>query len=333
MASFFHMNKSVPLPLEFINKYMINANATYVKVYLYGLAKCYEGEEDISNSQIADALDILETDVNKAWRYWKKMGLVHSEGKGVLVFDVILPDEIKTEKPSETEKPLPREKTVQEPVQKEKNPSMQDITKAMGINPKMKETVSLAEHLLKKTLSQREITAIFEFMQEYAMTQEMVLVLLEYCVTMDKTSFSYIEKVAENWHSQGVNTLEEASKILSKLEKEQRMQKKCKKLFGLDRAFSQSELGYIARWVSEYSMTESMIRTAYERTITNTGKLAMPYMNTILKSWHEKGIKTVSQIAEKENKTPKAEKSRGDSYQLDEMAALERQLRLRKQNN
>ena len=35
MASFFHMNKSVPLPLEFINKYMINANATYVKVYLY----------------------------------------------------------------------------------------------------------------------------------------------------------------------------------------------------------------------------------------------------------------------------------------------------------
>ena len=66
MASFFHANKSVPLPMEFINKYMISANATYVKVYLYGLAKCYEGEEDVSNATIAEALDILETDVSKA---------------------------------------------------------------------------------------------------------------------------------------------------------------------------------------------------------------------------------------------------------------------------
>ena len=73
MASFFHANKSVPLPMEFINKYMISANATYVKVYLYGLGKCYEGEEDVSNAAIAEAPDILETDVSKAWRYWKKV--------------------------------------------------------------------------------------------------------------------------------------------------------------------------------------------------------------------------------------------------------------------
>jgi hypothetical protein len=74
--------------MEFINKYMPQANATYVKVYLYGLLKCYE-EEDISNADIADALDVLETDVNKAWRYWKRVGLVHSEGKGTLVFDPV----------------------------------------------------------------------------------------------------------------------------------------------------------------------------------------------------------------------------------------------------
>ena len=95
MASFLHFNKSVPLPLEFINKYMISANATYVKVYLYGLGKCYEGENDISNEEIAQALDILETDVNKAWRYWKRVGLVHSEGKGVLVFDPMPVDTVK----------------------------------------------------------------------------------------------------------------------------------------------------------------------------------------------------------------------------------------------
>ncbi len=323
MASFFHANKSVPLPMEFINKYMISANATYVKVYLYGLGKCYEGEEDVSNAAIAEALDILETDVSKAWRYWKKEGLVHSEGKGILVFDAVGTEPVK-EDSSKTEHH-------KETSEKTKTASMKDISKAMGINPKMKETVTMAEQLLKKPLTQREITSLYSFMQDYSMTQEMVLLLLEYCVTMDKTNFSYIEKVADGWREQGINTLAEATKVLNRLNKEVRMQKKCKKIFGLDRELSQTELNYIARWVSELSMSEAMIRIAYEKTVTNTGKISMPYMNTILKSWFEKGIKTVSQIQEKESAVAQKPKSRTADYQLDDMAALERKLRLQKQ--
>ncbi|MBQ8765163.1 MAG: DnaD domain protein [Clostridia bacterium] len=323
MASFFHANKSVPLPMEFINKYMISANATYVKVYLYGLGKCYEGEEDVSNAAIAEALDILETDVSKAWRYWKKVGLVHSEGKGILVFDAVGTEPVKEEN-SKTEQP-------KESAEKPKTASMKDISKAMGINPKMKETVTMAEQLLKKPLTQREITSLYSFMQDYSMTQEMVLLLLEYCVTMDKTNFSYIEKVADGWREQGINTLADATKVLNRLNKEVRMQKKCKKIFGLDRELSQTELNYIARWVSELSMSEAMIRTAYEKTVNNTGKISMPYMNTILKSWFEKGIKTVSQIQEKESAVAQKPKSRTADYQLDDMAALERKLRLQKQ--
>lgn len=327
MASFFHANKSVPLPMEFINKYMISANATYVKVYLYGLLKCYEGEEDVSNAAIAEALDILETDVSKAWRYWKKVGLVHSEGKGILVFDAVGTEPVKEES-QKTD--IPKEQPKESP-EKTKTASMKDISKAMGINPKMKETVTMAEQLLKKPLTQREITSLYSFMQDYSMTQEMVLLLLEYCVTMDKTNFSYIEKVADGWKEQGINTLAEATKVLNRLNKEVRMQKKCRRMFGLDRELSQTELNYIARWVSELSMSEAMIRTAYEKTVTNTGKISMPYMNTILKSWFEKGIKTVSQIQEKESAVAQKPKSRTADYQLDDMAALERKLRLEKQ--
>ena len=322
MASFMHLNKSVPLPLSFINKYMINANATYVKVYLYGLGKCYEGETDITNEAIAQALDILETDVSKAWRYWKKVGLVHSEGKGVLVFDPI-PAETLKEEAKEPEKEAPKDAAAKT--------SIKEISKAMGINPKMKETVTMAEQLLKKPLTQREITSLYTFMQDYSMTQEMVLVLLEYCVTLEKTSFNYIEKVAQSWNEQGIKTLGEATKVLNRLIKEMNMIKKCRKNFGLDREFSQTEKNYISVWVSQLSMSEAMIKNAYERTIMSTGKLSMPYMNSILKSWFEKGIKTVSQIAEKESAPVKKEKGKNGSYQLDDMAALERRLRLQKQ--
>ena len=325
MASFLHFAKSVPLPLEFINKYMISANATYVKVYLYGLAKCYEGEADITNEAIAQALDILETDVSKAWRYWKRVGLVHSEGKGVLVFDPMPATTAKEESSAEVKE------QAKEP--SSKTTSMKEISKAMGINPKMKETVTMAEQLLKKPLSQREVTSLYTFMQEYSMSQEMVIVLLEYCATLDKTNFSFIEKVAENWNKQGITTLRDATKVMNNLNKEMNMIKKCKKNFGLDREFSQTEKNYISHWVSQLSMSEAMIKNAYERTIMSTGKLSMPYMNSILKSWFEKGIKTVSQIAEKESAPATKGRGKTSGYQLDDMAALERKLRLQKQKN
>ena len=47
----------------------------------------------------------------------------------------------------------------------------------------------------------------------------------------------------------------------------------------------------------------------------------------------EKGIKTVSKIEEKEASSPAKEKGRSTGYQLDDMAAIERKLRLQKQKN
>ena len=161
------------------------------------------------------------------------------------------------------------------------------------------------------------------------MSQEMVLVLLEYCATVDKTSFNYIEKVAQGWNEQGITTLESATKELNRAIKVVKMQNKCRKMFGLDRELSGTEANYISKWVSELSMSEAMIRNAYEKTVTNTGKISMPYMNTILASWHSKGIKTVAQIAEKDASAPKG-KSGNASYQLDDMAAIERKRRLEK---
>lgn len=324
MATFSHWQKSVPLPIEFINKYMINANATYVKVYLYGLAKCYEPDGDVSNAAIADALDILETDVSKAWRYWKKVGLVRSEGKNHLIFEPVgAIESVSAEAVKKEEK--------KEPSPQAKPASMKDVTSAMKIDPKLKDTISMAEQILKKPLSQREITAIYNYMDWYGMSGELVLSLLEYCVSIEKTSFAYIEKVAQSWHEQGVD-FAAAGKLINRAAKENRMQQKCKKIFGIDRALSTAEANYVSSWVTEFGMSEAMIKAAYERTVNNTGKLSLPYMNTILRAWHDKGIKTPAQIEEKDAGRTQSKKAVSSSgYELDEMAAIERRLRLEKQ--
>ena len=43
-----------------------------------------------------------------------------------------------------------------------------------------------------------------------------------------------------------------------------------------------------------------MIAEAYDRTVAATGKLSWAYMNKIVLSWDEEGLKTVDEVNEKE---------------------------------
>ena len=50
----------------------------------------------------------------------------------------------------------------------------------------------------------------------------------------------------------------------------------------------------IAGW-AEMDISEELIDEAYEKTLNATGKLSFPYMDSILRSWKEKGISSPEQ--------------------------------------
>lgn len=82
----------------FIEKYMLGANGSYVKVYLY-LSKCIQaGEEDLSISSLADRMENTEKDIIRAFNYWEKKKLLkitRSEDKSTITgIDLLNPDEL-----------------------------------------------------------------------------------------------------------------------------------------------------------------------------------------------------------------------------------------------
>ena len=85
MAKIEIANPIVPIELNFINKYLPQANPTHVMVYVYALGLCYSNKQS-DNASIAEALDILESDVIKAWKYWVKKGLVSLGLDGTVTF-------------------------------------------------------------------------------------------------------------------------------------------------------------------------------------------------------------------------------------------------------
>lgn len=90
----------------FIEKYMLGANGSYVKVYLY-LSKCIQaGEEDLSISSLADKMENTEKDIIRALNYWEKQKLLkitRSEDKStILGIDVLNPDELPLDASADT---------------------------------------------------------------------------------------------------------------------------------------------------------------------------------------------------------------------------------------
>ena len=87
------------------------------------------------------------------------------------------------------------------------------------------------------------------------------------------------------------------------------------------RSLVTKEKEYCESW-RLYNISPELIHFAYEKCIEKTGKLSFPYINKILLSWHQKGIKTVAEAAAENKPKTEAEKP---SFNLDE---LERRMML-----
>lgn len=266
----------IPVPAEFIEKYMVIANGAYVKVYLYSLFLGSQGKA-MEQFEIAESLNLLESDVKNAFDYWINEGLlVYSDGTISPAKEVVKSD-------------VPRKKTTAQ------------ITNVMGENKELSELLILSQSILGKALNTNDMETLFWMYDELGFTPEVISLLLEYCVSKDKRSVQYAEKVAITWSERGINNLEAITKYIEDEKERQTLFYSLRKLFGiLDRPLLNKEEEYLKKWSEELKMGEDMVALAYEYCIMQTSKLSFPYMDTILINWHAKGIFDIV-AAEKEH--------------------------------
>lgn len=250
---------------EFIDKYMVNANGEYVKVYLVLLRHLNNPDGIPTISQIADMLDYTEKDVIRALNYWKKQGLLDYETKHA---------------------PSPEIVNQSAPV-----PSIEQFRS----RKEFKELLFVAEQYLGKVLSVTEIDTITYFYETLGMSADLIEYLIEYCVENNHKSIHYIKKVALSWHEQNITTVEQAKSntIL--------YNKNCYSVlnaFGIKgRAPAASEIAFIRRWNDEYCFSLDIILEACSRTMNTIHKPDFNYTESILKRWLEKGVHSTKDIA------------------------------------
>ena len=282
----------------FIDKYMTDANGEYVKVYLY-LLRCINADlSNLSISDIADHFDDTEKDVKRALQYWEKMKLLHLEysGRKLTSIDLLdIPEEpvqeadrVSLTKSRGRGSRSAKESIVPEPEHITPEPELTADEESLQM------LLFVTEKYLGKTLSPSEADKIIYFHDTLGFSPELIEYLVEHSVCAGYKNMRSIEKIALNWHQEGIKTPEEARvhslthcKIYSAVVRS----------FGIQgRALNSQELSFIGKWTNTYHFSEEIIREACNRTIEFTGQASFKYADCILDRWSKAGVSTLEDI-------------------------------------
>lgn len=306
----------------FIEDYMLDANGSYVKVYLY-LAKCIQyGEQGLSISSLADRMENTEKDVIRAIRYWEKKGLIRisrndetGEITGIEMLNppnaghhtpapIVQPDtakmsaaeiaasEIIVNKTSVPETNVTGTATNIAPRPTEINVTADQLTR-LAANEDFTWTCHVIENYMERPLKPNETRLISYLYDTLHFSKDLLLHLYEYCISMGKTSCNYIQAVALSWDEKNVKTPEDAIHASSGYNTAYNA---VSKALALGRAPAVVEKQFIDRWQKEWKMDLGVILEACNRTVLKLHKADFKYTEGILDHWRKADVHTLQDV-------------------------------------
>ncbi len=316
-----------PVPAQVIERHIKLCSGVSLKcllLILHAPDDCYDAQS------ISARLGIPAAEVADALNYWLENGILQQQ-------DQICAPLPAADEPAQRPKAAPAAKPKPAAISVATAVPATNATSSSRPHFPREESVALIEHdrtlqglvqelqcILGKPLTSADLDVLLALYSFYGLSAHYILTLVHYCATIGKSSMGYAERVAASWIADGIDdgALDHHIGILMH---KRTNEGKLKTAFGInDRSLTQREKEYISTWCDTLGMDIDTIRYAYEITVERTGKLAFGYLNKILHSWNEKGIRTVPQAKAESNPAKKtavpqsAEKSEFDRRILEQ---------------
>lgn len=273
-----------PVNNIFIDKYMIKARGEFVKVYLLMLKYSISGEPGVNSSILASKLNLLESDIMNALNYWNDEGVI----KLTLIdrmnnFNIEFLDLVESEENSKTSI---------------------DLLAALNEN-NTKDMLKDIESLIGRTLSPIEMSTYLSWQSDFDFSSELILILIEYCVSKGKKDARYIEKVAIAWHDAGIRTIEDAQGYITKTEDKWVKIKKILNYLGIKNTeIMKPQEEMLEKWIFTYDFSLDIIFKACDICFERLSRSDFKYIDGILTKWNKDNLKTLQDIASKDIKKP-----------------------------
>lgn len=243
-----------PIDNLFIQEYLPTAKGDYVRVYLYGLMHTYHRHEEMTLNAFAKELNLEITDVENAYRYWERRGLVLKTSDNPKSYRYVSAKQVM-------------------------------MTGKIIVDEKY-ESFALALNNLFGTarkLHGGETQLAFEWIEEMHLPQEVVLLLISHLIDTRGKQFSFkaAQKEAIELAAENVQTREDAIAVLQRKKAVYDGAKKVLRRMGKRRPPSDDELELYGKWLTEYGFQEDAILEACRETVK--GDPTFAYLDGILR--------------------------------------------------
>ena len=328
-------NSVFAVPSSIVDDYIKLASGASLKVLLYMLKN---NNQMYSISNLSQALGVSEENVEEAFCFWEQVGILSKPDDSmdtpttniqntanIVDTPKLLNSETELVKSAETE--VAKAESGKKFTQRSSSGfpiSPSEISHKLERSQEMRALFSMAEASLSNILTyttQRSLVWIYEYV---GLKADVIMMLLEYCISIEKTNMRYVETIAISWQENDINTLESAQNEIKRLQESRSFAGKVSRALGLERKPTTKQNEFIISWM-EKGYSVDLIEYAYEKTIDAIDKRSFPYINSILDNWYANGLITRSKVDENDSSISKSKKFKNkteQSYNLNDLDSL-----------
>lgn len=299
-----------PIENIFLNDFMPMANGTYVKVYLLGYKYAYDKDLDIevTNETIAKHLNIPLIDVLCAWDFWEEKGIIEKipiDENDKYDYKVKFLN-LKQLYIKNNYKPIDMN---EQAITKGYTCSVEDLVDANQI-PRINEMFNSIDYIMRRQLVPNEKKRVLEWIHNYNMNPDIIERAFFHAVEKKgKRNINYVSGIIRNWYDQGITNVEALQEHLKTTDRKYYRYERIMKALGIGgRLPTEGEMKVIDKWFEEYEFSMEIVLKGCDNS-RKTSNPSINYIDGILSSWHQKGIKTLEDIEEKDK--PPVRKDQG----------------------
>ncbi len=293
--------KIFAVPLSVTEKHIKTAGALSLKVLLLVLS-----QPQITTQKMAEILCVSVGDIQDAANYW--------------VVNKVLSTSEEQNSTASNIQPITEETPIKRVSQAPVRLSGKELEKRVRESSDVKLLISETEKHFGKNLIPSEASVLVSLYDWAGLSVDIILMIVSYCSSISKTNMRFVEKLALEWIDKGIDSHEAVANHIMQLTEKNANESAVKSTFGIyNRSLTTKEKNFIHSWFVDMRFDIEMIKLAYEKTIDATNNMSFGYINKILTSWNEKGIRTPAQVEEEQKNYTDSRKNQSSnpSYDLE----------------
>ena len=263
------------IPDIFFTDYLPQIPGDYLKIYLY-MVFLSKYNKDIKVNDMSKKLSLPLKTITDGVKFLEEQQLILKKTTGYIIVDLQEAALNSLYKPNIT-------------------PSKEKIEQTAKNQARAKAIDHINNMYFQGIMGPSWYNDIDLWFKKYNFDEQVMIALFDYCYNRSALRKNYIQAVAEAWGANNIHTWNDLDLYDQKQEKLNIMKKNIAKKLGRHGGLTQYEEAYIENWVLDFGYDMDIIEIALKRTTLKQNP-TFEYINHVITDWHDRNLKTPSEI-------------------------------------